>query len=68
MMVDRDAKDEAVVEAINALCDALTYRVEREFADHCTQFDPREVLSRLDEEVRRRRQSGPLASPPGTPR
>ena len=58
---ERDAKHEAVADALMALHQAVVFRVENEFASHCQQFDPHEVLATLDAEAfRRRRSTGPL--------
>jgi hypothetical protein len=65
MMVDRTTKELAVDEVLDVLIEALKFRTEREMASHCRDFDPKEVLARLDEESRRRRNTGPLTMPPG---
>ena len=59
--VERDDKHEAVADALMALHQAVVFRVEREFASHCHQFDPHSVLAALDAEAfRRRRNTGPI--------
>jgi hypothetical protein len=62
---DRGPKHEAVADVLMALHDAIVYHTEREFAQHCRDFDARAVLSRLDEKSRMRRNTGPLVQPSG---
>ena len=58
---ERDGKHEAVADALMALHQAVVFRVEQEFANHCHTFDPHAVLLALDAEAfRRRRRTGPL--------
>ena len=64
LMADRDAKDHAVADILQMLGDVLSFRTEREFAEHCRRFDSHEALARLDEESRARRKTGPLGPPP----
>jgi hypothetical protein len=58
---ERDGKHEAVADALMALHQAVVFRVEHEFANYCSLFDPHDVLKALDAEAfHRRRSTGPL--------
>jgi len=64
LMGEAGEKEQFVIDALESLREALAFRTEREFADHCRLFDARAVLARLDEESRRRRVTGALGPLP----